>query len=60
MVAKKCTKCGKTILSVARERSNEFVLKIRFLKFTLDGGPVSVKCRHCGQMVRIQFLKAIN
>lgn len=55
----KCPHCEKNISSRAHEDSNERLLKVRVLKFNINGGPVSVKCRHCGHLVKLSSFRFI-
>ena len=58
MVMTKCANCGKAISARASEDPNKIVFKVRLLIQQLNGGPVLVKCRHCGHMVRVPSLRS--
>lgn len=60
MLLNKCPQCKKTMLAKVGEDSNERVMKIRLLRFRVDGGPVWVKCRHCGHLIKVPQLKLVK
>jgi len=56
----RCPHCRKTFVSRDHEDPGKFVVKIRFLTFQANEDFVFAKCRHCGHMIKIQFLRPIN
>ena len=54
----KCARCRRMISARASEDSNKIVFKVRLFTQQLNGGPVFVKCRHCGHMVRVPSLRS--
>ena len=60
MFTAKCPNCGKSIVKQDFENKEKYVLPVRLLKFPVDGGQVSVKCRHCGHFLVAPFLRVVN
>ena len=53
----RCPQCKKIYLDRGHNNPHELVLKTRLLKFKESGGPVFVKCRQCGYLIKVPFLK---
>ena len=56
----RCPKCGKLLTARAHEDNRQIVGKVRFLKYSVHGGPVKGKCRHCGYFATIPDLRVVN
>ncbi|MBW1668866.1 MAG: hypothetical protein JRJ66_12595 [Deltaproteobacteria bacterium] len=54
----RCPQCGKKILSQAREDCLELVVRVRFLKLERKKHTVRGRCRHCGKIIELPFIKA--
>jgi len=56
----RCPYCGKRLVIRARENPNEIVVKVRIIRFSISGGPVELKCRHCGRFAETRFLRSYS
>ena len=59
-ISNRCPFCGKKLMTPAQEDAGSMIIKTRVIRFSISGGPLQLKCRHCGRFVETRFLRSYS